>query len=144
MTAILPAGKYYIGDLCYVLGDMWDEVCHLIFDGETEGKLLELKSGTKFVYFHTAYGDGTYRDSTGEYEFSVDAGLIGAVLVDAEDVDADRAEELGAVVDFPLEWVAELEDRGQMCFGSIYIDTAGEEEDDYYDPDYYVEEEDDY
>ena len=29
----LLAGEYWVGDLCYVLGDRWDEVCNLIING---------------------------------------------------------------------------------------------------------------
>ena len=28
----MKAGNYYIGDLCYVLHDEWNEVCELIFN----------------------------------------------------------------------------------------------------------------
>ena len=30
---MFPAGKYYVGDLCYVMHDEWDEVCGLFFKG---------------------------------------------------------------------------------------------------------------
>lgn len=144
MTAILPAGKYYVGDLCYVLGDLWDEVCSLIIVGNDlvgQGEVLTLKNGTKFVYFNTAYGDGTYRDDELLYSFSVDAGMIGAVLVNAEDVDMSEAEDLGAEVVFDHDWTAYKEDTGVMWFGDIRINTAHEEDD--YDA-YDYEEEDDY
>lgn len=29
--ATMPAGRYYVGDLCYVMDDVWDEVCDLMF-----------------------------------------------------------------------------------------------------------------
>lgn len=31
---MMKAGTYYVGDLCYVLHEDWDEVCSLIIDNE--------------------------------------------------------------------------------------------------------------
>ena len=80
----MPAGKYWVGDLCYVMHEEWDEVCGLFFKGRddhgaNEG-LFELKDGRKFVSFNTKYGDGGYYDEA-ENEYGVDAGLIGCILV---------------------------------------------------------------
>ena len=33
---MFPAGKYYVGDLCYVMHDEWDEVCGLFFKGRDD------------------------------------------------------------------------------------------------------------
>ena len=84
MTDLLPAGKYWIGDLCYVMHEEWDEVCWLFFKnrddhGCNEG-LFELKDGRKFVSFNTKWGDGSYLDEANN-EYGVDAGLIGCILV---------------------------------------------------------------
>jgi len=83
-TDLMPAGKYWVGDLCYVMHEEWDEVCGLFFKGRddhgaNEG-LFELKDGRKFVSFNTKYGDGGYYDEA-ENEYGVDAGLIGCILV---------------------------------------------------------------
>lgn len=41
----MPAGRYYIGDLCYVMHDEWDEFCdHLDYPGERK-----LKDGRKYA-----------------------------------------------------------------------------------------------
>jgi hypothetical protein len=37
-------GEYYVGDLCYVIDDRWDEVCSLLFSGEKNKK-----AGGEFV-----------------------------------------------------------------------------------------------
>lgn len=84
MTDLLPAGKYWIGDLCYVMHEEWNEVCRLFFKnrddhGCNEG-LFELKDGRKFVSFNTKWGDGSYLDEANN-EYGVDAGLIGCILV---------------------------------------------------------------
>lgn len=82
----MPAGKYYIGDLCYVLHDEWDEVCELMFENEhkCDGEFT-LKDGRRFATYSTKYGDGGYYDNYGRV-YSVDAGLIGCVLVDDIDL----------------------------------------------------------
>lgn len=75
----LPAGTYYVGDLCYVLGrDDYDEiVCTFRYnDGE-----VHTVNGYTFAWTSTAYGDGCYTDSKGN-EYPVDAGLIGILRVD--------------------------------------------------------------
>ena len=75
ITTTLPAGEYYIGDLCYVLGD---NVYDNIFGGTgyESGTYEEKGTGRVFVVNSTAYGDGMYPGSDGN-EFAVDAGIIG-------------------------------------------------------------------
>lgn len=55
--------QYYIGDLCYVMHDVWGEVCDLMFPSlldEEESGELELSDGRKIIIFPTPYGDGEY------------------------------------------------------------------------------------
>jgi hypothetical protein len=73
----MPAGQYWVGDLCYVLRDQWEEVCGLLAGG-VDG-VHTLKDGTHFACFRTAWGDGIYEDGSGN-DYAVDAGLIGCVL----------------------------------------------------------------
>ena len=58
----MPAGQYYIGDLCYVMHDEWDEVCHLLFGSSQTGRIKEgefvLKDGRRFACYSTAYEIG--------------------------------------------------------------------------------------
>ena len=76
---MMPAGKYYVGDLCYVMHPEWDEFCsitikeHTCLDGE-----FNLKDGRRFATFGTKWGDGEYRDQFGN-RYGVDAGLIGCI-----------------------------------------------------------------
>jgi len=123
----MPAGKYYIGDLCYVMHPEWDEFCAITINGHQclEGEFT-LADGRCFATFSTAYGDGTYSSNIGT-EHSVDAGLIGCILVsDIRDTtyDQDRIQELGAIVEFdqPFEVSA---DQGLIVFGHVKIETAG-------------------
>lgn len=75
----LPAGTYYVGDLCYVLSDYdYDEiVCTFEYD---DGNVY-IVNGYTFAWSNTAYGDGVYRDSK-RNKYPVDAGLIGILRVD--------------------------------------------------------------
>jgi hypothetical protein len=75
-TYTAPAGSYYIGDLCYALGDdVYDKVFGDV--GGYDGGLYTYKpTGDFFLVAGTAYGDGLYRGSDYK-EFAVDAGIIG-------------------------------------------------------------------
>ena len=124
----MPAGKYYIGDLCYVMHDAWDEAVSLMFPhvpGQPERKVdgeFTLADGRRFASFGTAYGDGTYRSSIGT-EHSVDSGSIGCIRVeDICDDKYDNIEALGAIIDFPESFEV-LEDTGMLVFGHVKIET---------------------
>lgn len=71
----IPAGTYYIGDLCYALGD---DIYHNIFGGTGYFSGIYEEKATKriFMLAGTAYGDGEYPGSDGN-KFAVDAGIIG-------------------------------------------------------------------
>ena len=124
----MPAGKYYIGDLCYVMHDEWNECCNLFFPPGEMGRGVEgeftLKDGRKFASFGTAYGDGTYTSNINT-EHCVDSGSIGCIRVeDINDTtyDADRIAELGAIVEFDQPFEVS-EDAGLLTFGHVQIET---------------------
>lgn len=80
---MFPAGKYYVGDLCYVMHDEWDEVCDLLFEGRgdfgcNEGEFT-LKDGRQFAIYNTQHGDGVYDTDSGD-TCCVDSGSIGCIL----------------------------------------------------------------
>lgn len=133
----MPAGRYYVGDLCYVMHDVWDEVCDLMFPHDNSGVYgkFKLKDGREFAVYPTMYGDGSYYDGSGR-EYWVDAGVIGCIL-ESDIRDPSPTIEGGNVMDFANEFKTG-EDRGVIRFGSVYIDTAGtdEDEDDYEDDEY--------
>lgn len=128
----MPAGRYAIIDLCYVMHDEWNEVCNLFYPPrEPEGRGVEgeftLKDGRRFASFTTAWGDGTYRSSINTLH-SVDSGSIGCIRVeDIRDDTYDDIERLGAIIEFsePFEVSA---DQGLLKFGHVLIETAPEEE----------------
>lgn len=139
----MPAGRYYIGDLCYVMHDEWSECCDLMFVSDEQGFPREvkgemaLKDGRRFASFGTAYGDGTYTSNIGT-SHAVDSGSIGCIRV--EDIldttyDADRIQELGAIVEFDQPFEVS-EDAGLLKFGHVEIETNDDynfEDEDYDD-----------
>lgn len=124
---MMPAGKYYVGDLCYVMTDEeWDEVCGLLFAGRNDNGVNQgeftLKDGRRFASYNTKYGDGVY-ESNMWTDHSVDSGSIGCILID--DIKANKYEDLrkvGAVMNFVSDFVTGNED-GVIQFDRITIDT---------------------
>ena len=77
-SATLPAGRYYIGDICYV---MKEYVYNHIF-GDTNYEPGHYKTANgEFLVNRTAYGDGSY-PSSNNYSYCVDAGIIGIASMD--------------------------------------------------------------
>jgi len=128
---MMPAGRYYIGDLCYVMTDSeWGECCDLFFDGRTDHGCnqgeFQLKDGRRFACFNTAWGDGYYR-SNEDTVHPVDSGSIGCILVsDIRGPEASEPETLGGIMEF-LQPFEVSSDEGVMQFGFVVIDTHGEE-----------------
>ena len=121
----MQAGKYYIGDLCYVMADdEWKEICSIIIQGNrvVDGE-FELKDGRKFAIYSTKWGDGLYDDHYG-HSYSVDSGSIGCIkLEDIKYVDNyDQFLDVGAIVEFDEPFVTS-EHEGQIQFGYIIIET---------------------
>lgn len=120
----MKAGTYYVGDLCYVMDDdEWDQFCAITIDNHSclDGEFV-LPDGRAFASYSTAYGDGTYQDQYGN-EYSVDAGLIGCILV--SDIKANKYPDisaLGAIVEFTEDFTTGSE-NGIIQFGHIQIDT---------------------
>lgn len=134
------AGTYYIGDLCYVLHDRWDEFCDLTIAGsEVLDGVFTFKDGTQFATFCTAYGDGVYRaqvpsylECSGDRSLGVDAGLVGCVLVDKikQGVDGNDVN-MGITVTFTEDFEVS-EHRGNIFFGDVVVPTNVSDEDDDY------------
>lgn len=132
VKTILPAGKYYIGDPCYVIGhedhSRWSRFCDILF--KTPDDCMREFEGTQMFAAGTAFGDGCY-DSTLGIGFGVDAGLIGAVPIELTDQDIPTSElkRLGTIVTFEEDFVAERDEDGTFYFGDIKIWTGDTEED---------------
>lgn len=142
MTAItpetlMPAGQYYIGDLCYTeLGAddaVWAQVCALSFtDSGRNGEVQALSDGRQFILLGTAHGDGTYpmRDAQGltAAHLSVDAGSIGCILLsDIGGTQYERSDGFEATFteDFMVSGT-----NGVMRFGEFEVDTTDYEAND--------------
>lgn len=144
---MMQAGKYYVGDLCYVMGSSeWDQVCELVIEGHTckEGE-FQLSDGRRFAMYNTKYGDGQYSSSIGT-KHSVDSGSIGCIRV--EDIRANKysdIERLGAIVEFSEPFNTST-DGSTLQFGMVFVDTGEdfdyEEEDE--EGEYYDYEKDEY
>ena len=134
---MLPAGTWWVGDLCYVMTDEeWNQFCditiagHKVKDGE-----FELPDGRKFATYGTYWGDGCYHDQYGN-EYSVDAGLIGCIRV--EDIRAEKYEDiesLGAIHEFKTDFVTgggrgERGWGGTIQIGRVAIETNPVHQDD--------------
>jgi hypothetical protein len=136
----MPAGKYYVGDLCYVMTDEeWREFCDLTLKGNSviDGE-FNLKDGRRFATYCTKHGDGIYYDQYG-HMFSVDAGLIGCILV--SDIKANKYVPLldvGVFEEFGTDFVTgggrnlSPDWGGTIQFGHIAIETHEEFEDEQY------------
>ena len=133
----MPAGRYYVGDLCYVMTDAeWDQFCAItIKDNKCLDGEFEMPDGRKFATYGTAWGDGCYRDQFGN-EYGVDAGLIGCIRV--EDIRADKYEDiesLGKIHEFVSDFVTSggrntPDWNGTIQFGRVAIETNPNEFDD--------------
>jgi len=131
----MTKGKYWCGDLCYVINNRWDEVCNLLFPPDSKGDHrsnegeLELEGGIKFAIYGTAWGDGCYADNFGN-EYGVDAGVIGCIKVDDLAKLGEKVSDLGTIHEFPEDFETSYQD-GVITFGHVKIDTdmCFEEED---------------
>ena len=129
----LPAGKYYIGDPCYVIDDdKWSDFCDILFKGNGGSRNDEVTDfeGHPMFASGTAYGDGSYEGSDGVV-YGVDAGLIGIVpvaLIKKRGI--SEARRLGSIVTFKKPFEAYKDDAHTFHFGDIDIPTGDVEEDD--------------
>lgn len=147
----MPAGKYYVGDLCYVLHDYWDEFCDITIGDDDDGHFIhngefQFYDGRRFASFTTKWGDGSYMDQYGR-DYCVDAGLIGCIL--ASEIDeqlramaVDVGPRFGGQIitfDEPFEC---FEEDGRIYIGHVVVNTDPLEED--HDDEEYEDEEEDY
>jgi hypothetical protein len=117
-----PAGKYYIGDPCYVFNhENWLSLL------EKTGYFEEIREfeykGKKAYADSTAYGDGQYRDNFGDL-YGVDAGLIGIMPIEVIDCDLCELSD-GKIVEFTEDFKVSS-NNGLFIFGKIIIDTRDE------------------
>ena len=123
---ILPAGRYFIGDICYALSDciiheIWGEKFNFI-DG-----LYTHQKGT-FVMGRAMYGHGDYPGTDGRL-YAVDSGIVGMVSWDLVDLkDEKQLCKLGSVHEFSeiVYFCNAKEGRFVISSGKVklVIDTA--------------------
>ena len=81
VNASYPAGKYYIGDICYALNT---KVYHRQW-GRThkydKGTFMVNYNGILYTFSvnYTRFGDGTFNDNVNNLKFTVDSGTIGII-----------------------------------------------------------------
>lgn len=141
-TSILPAGSYYVGDLCYLFDEKTDDIYQAYVCGvnmDDEGKPVNIKAGRRkeFAAFYgsTAYGDGQFTDNLGN-EYSVDAGILGVVQLLSSDLIAEakkiEAEGHGKIIEFKENFSVDRDEAGTFTFGHLTIVTNDDEDE--YDP----------
>ena len=124
----VPAGKYWLGDPCYVIeSNDWSKVCEAFYADENQGKsVVQVDlNGNTVVLCQTAWGDGEYRSSKGHI-LPVDSGTIGLVSL-AYDPEFKSNFDLCSEVEFTVDTKVDNFD-GIMFFGTIRVDTKGDEE----------------
>jgi hypothetical protein len=133
---MMPAGEYYIGDLCYVMSEEeWDEFCSITIQGNRclDGEFV-LSDGRRFATYGTAWGDGSYFDQH-RHEYAVDAGLIGCILIKDIKIEKNNILELGNVVkiDYDFTTSGGRDWNGVIHIGPIRIETNAPDFDEDYD-----------
>ena len=128
------AAAYYVGDLCYIMLDEWDEIVSQgVYDNSKVA--FTLADGRQYFMISTMYGDGTYNDLDGN-PYSVDSGTIGAIKVsDIRNLDALNAtleSGLGHIHTFDHTLRGNDCDyfEGKISIGGVMIDTDDLEEGD--------------
>ena len=126
------AAVYYVGDLCYVMLDEWDEIVdQTVYDNSKLS--YQLADGREYFMISTMYGDGTYNDLDGN-PYSVDSGTIGAIKVsDIRNLDALKATlESGLGHIHTFDYTLRCNDcdyfEGKINIGGVMIDTDDLEE----------------
>lgn len=112
---IYPAGRYYVGDLCYLKLLDWDEFCEKTNASFNGGDLTV--SGRDIWYNRTAYGDGEY-DSNFDLTFFVDSGTIGLCQLN----DSEIAPRGGHAVLISAPFAPRFND-GTFLIGGLEIST---------------------
>ena len=98
----LPAGEYYIGDLCYVLPNQWDEICkHLYKDNLNPlPQWVKLEGKVPLEMVVVVIGDdGGYRELESGKILPVDSGTIGCIWTKYIDPSLlEEAKRLGLII----------------------------------------------
>lgn len=135
----IPAGKYYVGDACYVIDDAkWMDFLETGFwPAEKKGEVVFEYEGHKCFAHHTAYGDGVFTDTKTGARLPVDAGMLSAIpLALVAKRSLEDVAKLGIIVEFEKETEVSYND-GTFYIGGHTIHTGddGEVDEDWDDED---------
>lgn len=127
LTAVFPAGHYYIGDPCHLKSMTEPDSRWLRFvdwcyelDKNHSARIGKWgRPGRHIAVANTAYGDGTYLDNLGA-KYKVDAGII-ACLESLDEPEANHC--------FTEPFEVDLETPSLFIFGDVTIDTRDSEPD---------------
>jgi len=125
---MMPAGLYYVGDLCYVMTDEeWDDFCSITIQGnECVSGEFTLPDGRRFATYQTMYGDGEYSDQYNN-SYGVDSGSIGCIKLSDITRNVESFGHLGAVIQFNTDFETsggrDEKWNGVIRFGHIHINT---------------------
>lgn len=127
---ILPAGRYFIGDPCYVMDDQdWLRFCHY-FDVVYEGKKVSPEEQADLIAEfegaiagYTTYGDGVYSDVEDQHFFSLDSGLIGFIEESYWKCYSDLLNKQGLIKDFDEAFIVMIHGGRYYINNRLFIDT---------------------
>ena len=117
---ILPKGKYYIGDPCYIFDESWSSILEQTDFFRNDNPIFGISN---FFVHSTYWGDGTFNDTKGN-NFAVDSGLIGILPYELLSIDKvlDEKDTYFLIKEFDSSFAVSY-DEGVFIFGDIYIDT---------------------
>ena len=117
MSKEFKAGRYYIGDLSYVITDQsWEHLFKAENFIESQKQIFKVHP---IFTRNTAYGDGEFRDQKGR-RYAVDSGTFG--IMPSEAIEKPIPLKLGHIVIFKQDFKADYK-NGVFTFGDIVIDT---------------------
>lgn len=124
--SMFPAGKYYIGDACYVIADeKWmDFLENGFWPADEKGESVFEYEGHKCFAHYTAWGDGVFTDIKTGSRIPVDAGMISAIPIALVTKHAlEDIKRLGMIVEFEQDVSVSYED-GTFYIGGHIIHTG--------------------
>jgi len=126
---MMKTGIYYVGDLCYVMKDEWNQICNWMFEeNKNRQGEFELADGRRLAIYRTSCGDGLYHSNIGS-KHPVDSGTIGCIDTSYLKLSIKELKELsdeGSIVEFNSNFLThgcDYRNDGIITFGHVEIDT---------------------
>lgn len=120
MMERFKAGRYYVGDPCYVIPDeLWDDAINAYQVTEEQAASFDV-SGNRVWFADCVEGESDYTDGNRTYVNDTTLlGLVPEALVKPEGADDD-----GPIQEFPNDFHVERTGDGVLFIGHLMIDTA--------------------